>query len=114
MAAKIKLRQLSGSYAVCKMDAKSSIPAWAEGEGFVTISRSEEELSIVCRAERIPMEIQAARGWQCFQFLGPFAFNETGIALSVIRPVSESNVGIFLVSTFDTDYLLIQESDLET
>jgi hypothetical protein len=47
------------------------------------------------------------------QFVGPFAFNETGIALSVIRPLSERDIGIFLVSTFDTDYLLIQERDME-
>jgi uncharacterized protein len=117
MAAKIILKQLVGDYAVCRLVAKSPIPAWADGEGFVSISRTGDELSIVCRSERVPdrmPEIQTARGWRCFQFVGPFSFDETGIALAVIRPLSESNIGIFLISTFDTDYLLIQGKDIET
>jgi hypothetical protein len=111
MAAKISLRQLTGEYAICKLGRKSAIPEWAEGEGFVSISRTDEELSIVCQSDRVPAEIHASRGWRCLQFVGPFAFDETGIALAVIRPLSEGNIGIFLVSTFDTDYLLIQERD---
>jgi hypothetical protein len=114
MAAKIDLRQLSGIYAICKLSPASPIPDWTDGEGFVSISRTGEELSIVCQSERIPPGIQASRGWRCWQFIGPFAFNETGITLSVIRPLSESDIGVFLVSTFDTDYLLIQEQDMET
>jgi hypothetical protein len=117
MTAKITLKQLVGDYAICKLRRDSPIPEWADGEGFVSISRTADELSIVCRSDRVPdrtPEFQAARGWRCFQFVGPFAFDETGIALAVIRPLSESDVGIFLVATFDTDYLLIQEKDLET
>lgn len=118
MAATIQLRQLAGDYAVCKLGAKSAVPEWAQGEGFVSITRTDEALSIVCRSNRIsariPAEIQAARGWRCFEFVGPFAFDETGIALAVIRPLSERAIGVFLVATFDTDYLLIQEKDLET
>jgi hypothetical protein len=113
MAPKIELRQLSEDYAICKLGPTSAIPEWADGEGFVSISRTDEELSIVCRAERVPAEIHASAGWRCLQFVGPFAFDETGIALSVIRPLSESGIGIFLVSTFDTDYLLIRERDME-
>jgi uncharacterized protein len=117
MAAKIDLRQLSGSYAICKLSPESPIPDWADGEGFVSISRTSEELSIVCRSDRapgrVPADIQVSSEWRCWQFVGPFAFDETGIALSVIRPLSESGIGIFLVSTFDTDYLLIKERDVE-
>jgi hypothetical protein len=114
MARTIALRQWEGHYAVSKLDVKSAIPAWADGEGFVSISRTPAELSIVCRAERVPAGINASREWACFEFVGPFAFDETGIAVAVIQPLSEMKIGVFLVATFDTDYLLIQEKDLPT
>ena len=65
----------------------SPIPAWADGEGFVSISRSDDELSIVCRAERIPSGVKQDTGWTCYKFIGPFAFDETGIVASVIGPL---------------------------
>lgn len=112
MSRTIALRQLEGRYAVSKLDVKSAIPCWADGEGFVSISRTPAELSIVCRSERVPAGINASREWACFEFVGPFAFDETGIAVAVIQPLSERKIGVFLVATFDTDYLLVQEKDL--
>jgi hypothetical protein len=112
LAAKIQLRQLAGTYAVSKLDATVPVPPWADGDGFVSISRTPQELSIVCRAARVPAEVNASRAWACFELLGPFAFDETGIALAVIQPLSEKKIGVFLVATFDTDYLLVQEKDL--
>ena len=55
--------------------------------------------------------MKADLDWRCFKFVGPFAFDETGIALSVIRPLSENGIGIFLVSTFNTDFLLVKNRD---
>jgi uncharacterized protein len=113
MAPKITLRELPGIYAVCKLAPNARIPAWADGDGFLSVSRTPDELSIVCRAERVPPDVEAAKHWRCLQFVGPFAFDETGIAVSVIAPLIDGKIGIFLVSTFDTDYLLIQEKDFE-
>jgi hypothetical protein len=112
MTRTVRLRLLADEYAICKLASDASLPEWADGDGFVSISRTPDELSIVCPADRVP-EVSAARGWRCLQFIGPFAFNETGIALAVIRPLSENGIGIFLVSTFDTDYLLVQSRELE-
>jgi uncharacterized protein len=113
MARKITLRELPDHYAVCKLAPEARIPAWADGDGFLSISRTPDELSIVCRSERVPPDVHAARDWRCFALIGPFAFDETGIAVSVIAPLSDASIGIFLVATFDTDYLLIQGKDLE-
>lgn len=109
---KLKLRQHPGPYAVARLDAAAAIPPWADGDGFVSITRTPGELSIVCRGERVPNEITASRAWACFELVGPFAFDETGIALSVIQPLSEKKIGFLLVATFDTDYVLVQEKDL--
>lgn len=112
MAAEIRLKRLAGNYAICRLDAASPIPGWADGEGFVSISRSDDELSIVCDHKRVPGEIRHDVGWTCYKFVGPFAFDETGIVSSVIGPLSDARIGIFVVSTFDGDHMLIKETDV--
>lgn len=104
----ISIQILHGDYAIAQLGADAVIPSWCDGEGFVSINRTGDELSIVCLQSRIPHEVKADRNWRCFRFVGPFAFDDTGIALSVVRPLSEGGIGIFLVSTFNTDYLLLK------
>lgn len=113
MAPRVKLQVLDGSYGVARLQASDPIPAWADGGGFVSISRTDDELSIVCREDRIPQDVRVDAGWSCFKFQGPFAFDETGIVLSVIAPLSTNGIGIFVISTFDGDHLLVKSNDLE-
>lgn len=109
---RITLERASGEYAVSRLDATAAIPPWADGPGFVTISRSAFELSIVCLAERVPAGTACEGNWGCLRFVGPFAFGATGIVLSVVRPLSEGGLGVFVVSTFDGDHILLKEADL--
>lgn len=106
------LRLLEGSYAVGQLEPSSPIPSWAEGEGFVSISRTKEELSVVCREDRIPRTVKTERGWRCLEFQSPFDFSLSGILASVLGPLAEARIGIFAVSTYNTDYLLVKERDL--
>ncbi len=113
MASHVKLRLLNGAYGVARLHPSDPVPAWADGGGFVSISRTDDELSIVCLQDRIPPNARSDGGWSCFKFQGPFAFDETGVVLSVIAPLSTHGIGIFVVSTFDGDHMLIKSSDLE-
>lgn len=113
MAVQVKLEILSGAYAISRLERTAAIPAWADGEGFVAIARTEDELSVVCLTGRVPADVKSDAGWRCLKFVGPFAFNETGIAAAVLNPLAEAAIGIFLVSTFDTDYLLVKADDFE-
>ena len=108
----LALRLLPDRYGVARLAPAAPIPAWADGPGFVSISRTDDELSIVCRAERIPPGAQAARDWCCFKLQGPFAFDETGIVAAVIGPLSANAVGVFVVSTSDGDHVMVQAADL--
>jgi hypothetical protein len=112
MAPSIKLRQLTGAYAVSRLNADNPFPDWADGPGFVTLTRTDDELSIVCLQDRVPETVKQDRDWTCFKFIGPFAFGETGIVLSVVRPLSENGIGIFVASTFDGDHLLVKSEDV--
>lgn len=105
------LRRLPGDYAVARLAAADPIPAWADGPGFVSISRSDDELSITCLAPRVPGGVRQDGPWSCFKLVGPFAFDDTGIVLAVIAPISQAGLGVFLVSSFDGDHLLVKTAD---
>ena len=89
------------------------MPGWAQQGAFTSITRGEDELSVVCSERDVPGEIKADRGWTCLKLQGPFPFSETGILSSFIGPLSASAIPIFAISTYDTDYVLIKESFLE-
>lgn len=81
---------------------------------FASISRGDDELSIVCLQERVPPGVTVDGSWTAFKFIGPFGFGETGIVLSVLRPLSENGLGVFVVSTYNGDYLLLKQGDVES
>ncbi len=88
------------------------LPAWATGGVFTSITRGEDELSVVCLEQNVPAEVKADRGWACLKLQGPFPFSETGILSSFIGPLSGNAIPIFAISTYDTDYVLIKEEFL--
>ena len=106
--AQLKFRQLPGLYAIVRLAPDALVPEWAHG-GFYSITRTADELSIVCAIENVPKEIEAGPRWTCLKLEGPFPFSQTGVLLSFIEPLSSNGIPIFAVSTYDTDYVLIQE-----
>ena len=105
----LKFRWIEGSFAICQLPPASPVPDWATKESFLSITRTVEELSIVCPQESLPQEVKADKGWVCFKLEGPFPFSQTGVLLSFIQPLSENAVPIFAIATFNTDYVLIKE-----
>jgi uncharacterized protein len=112
----LNLSLLEGYFAVVQLDPNSPVPAWALEGGFFTVSRTSEELSVVCLEPNVPLNSEGfrlERGWACLKLQGPFEFSLTGILLSVLEPLAKVNVGIFALSTFNTDYVLVKAADLE-
>lgn len=105
----LKFRQLQGLYAIVRLPSDASIPNWATRGDFTSITRSTEELSIVCPAAQVPTGENPGPRWICFRLEGPFAFSQTGVLLSFIEPLSDSGVPLFAISTYETDYVLVQE-----
>jgi uncharacterized protein len=106
---KLKFRVLAGAYAVLRMSPDEAIPGWATNGEFTSITRTRDELSIVCPVENIPKNVEAGPRWRCLRLEGPFPFSQTGVLLSFIEPLSSNSIPIFAIATFDTDYVLIQE-----
>lgn len=112
MGKNIRLQLLANDYAIARLAPTAAFPDWADGPGFVSICRNVDELSIVCEQQRVPQGVTTDREWTAMRFLGPFAFGETGIVLSVIQPLSEAGLGVFVVSTYDGDHLLLKATDM--
>jgi hypothetical protein len=110
---RLSLIELEGMFAICKLASDMSIPAWAAAGQFCSITRTSDELSIVCDTAVVPDEIQCERGWRCLRVAGTIPFNVVGILATLVTPLAEARISVFAVSTFDTDYLLVKEHDLD-
>jgi hypothetical protein len=105
---------LPHKYAVCRLDPNGYIPPWALlGDDFVSLTRTREELSIVCLQENVPADALANRNWHCLRAQGPFDFSAVGINLSLAVPLAEAGISVLAIATYETDHILIQEKDLE-
>ena len=103
---------MEGLYAIAKFASDAEIPAWAAASAFFSVTRAPDELSVVVAEASVPAGLSASRGWRMLKVHGPFAFSETGVVASLANPLARVGVGIFVISTFDTDYLLVQQEDI--
>lgn len=108
----LKFRRLGDTYAIVRLAPDAAVADWATSSDFTSITRTADELSIVCRAENLPTNIDPGPRWICLKLEGPFPFSQTGVLLAFIEPLSNNGIPIFAISTYDTDYVLIQENFL--
>jgi len=109
MALKLKFWLTRSNYGIVRLAPEAAVPEWALQGEFTSVTRTREELSIVCPIENLPREVNSPHRWICLKLDGPFPFSQTGVLLSFIEPLSKNGIPIFAVSTFDTDYVFIQE-----
>jgi hypothetical protein len=98
-------------FAVCRLSGDAAIPTWAAEGEFFSITRTADELSLVCSQDLVPEGILCEREWRCLRVAGTMAFSTVGVVAGLSRPLAEAGIGIFIVSTFDTDYLLAKAQD---
>ena len=110
---KLELALLPHKYAVCQFHPDKNIPYWALLGDFVSLTRTHEELSIVCQQDNVPEDIEAERGWRCLQVQGAFDFTVTGVNASLAIPLAEADISVLAIATYATDYLLIKEEYVE-
>lgn len=104
----LRLALFPATVAVCRLAPDAPWPQWPRG-AFTSITRTPDELSVVCDEDAVPAEVRADRGWRVLRVEGPLAFELTGIAASLTAPLAAAKISVFLIATFDTDYLLVKE-----
>jgi hypothetical protein len=110
--ASFNLRLLPELLAICRLPAGSAIPEWAAQGPFCSITCSAGELSVVCPAAQVPAGVQHVSPYQAWQVQGPLDFHLTGVLAALTAPLAAAGVPIFALSTYDTDYLLVQATHL--
>lgn len=108
----LRLSTLPGILAVARLGAGDAVPDWARGD-FLSITRTADELSIVCDDAAVPSGVQAERGWRALKLHGPIPFELVGIASALVAPLAEARISVFVLSTFDTDYVLVKGERLD-
>ncbi len=108
----LTLSILPHALGICRLIPKEPIPSWALESPFFSLSKTSEELSIVCLEERIPQEIKTEKSWRAIKVEGPLDFSLTGIMASLTKPLAEEGISLFAISTYDTDYLLVKDHNL--
>jgi hypothetical protein len=109
---KLSLKILPGRMAVCRFEPTAPLPNWFAEAGFHSVIRTEDELTIVCGEALVDPAATCENGWRCFKIQGLLDFSEIGIIFSITRPLAESGVSVFVISTFNTDYFMVKEKDL--
>jgi uncharacterized protein len=109
----VKLHTLDELYAIVRLEPDAELPDWVQSGHFWSATRSESELSVVCREEDVPTDASAERGWCALELAGPLDFSLSGVVAALVTPLAEAAVPIFVISTFETDYLFVRERDLE-
>jgi uncharacterized protein len=111
---KLTLSILPECYAFCHLHPNGVIPHWAFlGDDFVSLTRTKEELSVVCLQSNVPDDATAERGWRCIKVEGSFAFTVAGVQASLSIPLADAQISAMAIATYETDHILVKENDLQ-
>ena len=107
----MKLKTLPCALTVCKLADASQIDL---DRDFYFLARTDEELSLVCRTEDTPANTtDRDDGWRAFRIEGVLDFSLIGILSTISAILAENKIGIFAVSTYNTDYILVKEENFD-
>jgi len=105
-----------GEYTVVRLPADAPVPPGLldpSAPGFVSLTRTQGELSVICPAGRAPVGDAVENGWRLLGVRGPLEFTLTGVIAALAGELAAAGVALFSMSTFDTDYILVRETDLD-
>jgi len=106
------LTLLPERFAISRLAADAPIPNWATQGSFFSVTRTGDELSVVCELSHVPAGVQSQPNWRIFKVHGPFVLSEIGVLSALAAPLAKVRISLFAVSTFDTDYLLVAAATL--
>ncbi len=109
----LTMKLLDEKYGVCRMDSLEKIPERAFKSDLYSITKTIDKFSIVCWQENIPGHIKCEKDWRILKVEGPLDFSLIGILSSISTMLAKQKISIFVISTFDTDYILVKERDLK-
>jgi uncharacterized protein len=110
----LTLDLLAGEWSIARLPAAEPVPDWAWSEVFSSVSRTNEELSIIAPSPQVPSSVKSEAGFRVLAVRGPLAFDAKGILADLAGAIAAADVALLALSTFDTDILLVRQQDLVT
>jgi uncharacterized protein len=99
--------------AICRFGPADDLPATVFKASFWSATRTEQELSLVIPEDFVPPGCRCEHGWRALQVAGPLDFSLTGVLSTIAAPLALAGISLFALSTYDTDYVLVRETDLD-
>ena len=109
----LTMKLLKERFGVCRLIKNELIPEWAKNGDFYSITKTLDELSIVCSQDSIPSGIKCEKDWRILKVEGPLEFSLIGILSSISTILAQKGISIFAISTYDTDYILVKDKDID-
>jgi hypothetical protein len=107
------LKVFENLYAVCRFPIDTAVPSWTESGEFVSVTRTPDEISVVCEQSSVPGVVDAERDWRLLRIEGQIEFSKTGIISTIVQPLATAGISVFTIATFNTDYVLVKEAKLQ-
>ena len=116
-ARSLALEVLPGTFSVCRLEPDAPAPSWATQRSsapFVSVTRTSNELSIVCDTCDVTSDFDGERedGFRALRVAGPLDFALVGVLSAILSPLAASEISTLAIATFETDYILVREQDL--
>ena len=105
---------LSGEYSLCRLAPEAPIPNWIYASAFFNISKTSNELSIVCESKYVPPEEKQNGHWRLLKIMAVLDLSLTGITAQFSTALANAAVNICVIATYDTDYVMVKEEKLST
>jgi hypothetical protein len=109
---RLELSVLPEQFAVTQLAANAPLPPWSTQGSFFSITRTGDELSVVCAVQHVPEQMRGEICWRALKVRGPFALSEIGVLASLATPLADAKISLLAISTFATDYLLVSSEQL--
>ncbi|MGB0371339.1 MAG: ACT domain-containing protein [Opitutales bacterium] len=107
------LETLASEFSICRLNPSAAIPSWALHGSVYSITRTDSELSIVCESSQVEGAQPVESGWRAIAVQGPLDFSMTGLLASISAPLADNGISIFVISTYDTDIILVKSNHVK-
>ena len=110
---KLRLRVLPEHYAICSFPPDATLPEWTDRPSVFSITKTPKEITLVCEENLISGPCKKSENWTCIKVEGSFDLDVVGVLAGIAGPLAKHKIGLYVISTFETDYVLIHAKNID-
>jgi hypothetical protein len=104
---------VDGVFSLCRLAPGDAIPSWALSSNFYTISKTSDELSVVCESLYVPAEVKQDGNWRLLKIASVLNLSLTGITAKFSTALANADINLCVIATYETDYILVKQEKLQ-